>query len=88
MSVSMDDWAYDFVMGCTHFGKAFYILTIIDELSRECLGITGARSMKTEDVMTVLVNLLSAEDNQTSSGQTTVQNSERKRSEGGLQTSE
>lgn len=50
-------WAYDFVMGRTHDGKAFRMLTIIDEFTRECLGIPVARSIKNEDVMHVLADL-------------------------------
>ena len=30
-------WSYDFVMARTHDGKAFRLLTIIDEYTRECL---------------------------------------------------
>jgi transposase InsO family protein len=30
-------WSYDFVMERTHDGKAFRLLTIIDEYTRECL---------------------------------------------------
>jgi len=38
-------WAYDFVMGRTHDGKAFRMLTVIDEFTRECLAIPVARSI-------------------------------------------
>ena len=32
-------WSYNFVMARTHDGKAFRMLTIIDEYTRECLAI-------------------------------------------------
>ena len=35
-------WSYDFVMDRTHDGRAFCMLTVIDEYSRECLAITRA----------------------------------------------
>lgn len=50
-------WAYDFVMARTHDGKAFRMLTVIDEFTRECLAIKVARRMKNEDVMHVLADL-------------------------------
>ena len=34
-------WAYDFVMARTHDGRAFRMLTIIDEYTRECLQSTS-----------------------------------------------
>lgn len=50
-------WAYDFVMGRTHDGKAYRMLTVIDEFTRECLAIHVARRMCNEDVMHVLADL-------------------------------
>ena len=44
-------WAYDFVMARTHDGKAFRMLTVIDEYSRECLAITVARRLRSDDVL-------------------------------------
>jgi len=44
-------WSYDFVVARTHDGKAFRILTIIDEFTRECLAIDVARKLKSEDVL-------------------------------------
>ena len=44
-------WSYDFVMARTHEGKAFRMLTIIDEFTRECLAIEVARKLKSEDVL-------------------------------------
>ena len=50
-------WSYDFVTARTHEGKAFRMLTVIDEFTRECLAIEVARSLKTEDVMHCLADL-------------------------------
>lgn len=50
-------WAYDFVHDRTHEGKAFKILTIIDEYSRECLALKVARKLKSTDVLEVLSDL-------------------------------
>jgi putative transposase len=50
-------WAYDFVEGRTHDGRKFRILTIIDEASRECLGLIVARQLKHEDVLAALADL-------------------------------
>ena len=35
-------WSYDFMHARTHDGRAFRLLTIIDEHSRECLAIKAA----------------------------------------------
>ena len=37
-------WSYDFVQARTHDGRAFRMLTIVDEFTRECLAIDVARS--------------------------------------------
>lgn len=50
-------WAYDFVMDRTHDGKAFRMLTVIDEFTRECLAIHVARSLKHDDVLACLTDL-------------------------------
>jgi len=50
-------WAYDFVMDRTDDGKAFRMLTVIDEFSRECLAIEVERQLKSEDVLHVLTGL-------------------------------
>ena len=50
-------WAYDFVMARTHDGKAFRMLTIIDEYTRECLAIDVARRLRSDDVLYRLVEL-------------------------------
>ncbi len=44
-------WAYDFVQARTHDGRAFRMLTIVDEYTRECLAIDVARRLRSEDVL-------------------------------------
>ena len=51
-------WAYDFVMDRTHDGKAFRMLVVIDEYTRECLDIRVDRSLKSNDVIEVLADLM------------------------------
>ena len=53
-------WAYDFVEGRTHDGRRFRILTIIDEVSGECLALIVARQLKHEDVLAALAELFIA----------------------------
>lgn len=50
-------WAYDFVEGRTHDGRKFRILTIIDEVSRECLALLVQRRIKNGDVLAILADL-------------------------------
>jgi putative transposase len=50
-------WSYDFVMDRTSGGKAFRMLTIIDEYTRECLGILVQRSITSQDVLDELYRL-------------------------------
>lgn len=50
-------WAYDFVHDRTHDGRAFRMLTIIDEYSRECLAVVTKRKLKSGDVLEALENL-------------------------------
>ena len=50
-------WAYDFVHDRTHDGKAFKILTVIDEYTRECLALKVDRKLKSSDVLEVLSDL-------------------------------
>jgi len=50
-------WAYDFVQARTHDGRAFRMLTVIDEFSRECLAIEVARHIHSDDVLHVLTEL-------------------------------
>lgn len=50
-------WAYDFVMDRTHDGRAFRMLTIIDEYTRECLDIVVDRKLRSTDVIESLAEL-------------------------------
>ncbi len=50
-------WAYDFVLARTHDGRAFRMLTVIDEFTRECLAIEVARRLRSDDVLHVLTDL-------------------------------
>ena len=50
-------WAYDFVQARTHDGRAFRMLTIIDEYSRECWAILVARRLRSDDVLHLLADL-------------------------------
>ena len=50
-------WSYDFVMARTHNGRAFRLLTLIDEYTRECLAIDVARKLNHEDVLERLTHL-------------------------------
>jgi len=50
-------WSYDFVHGRTHDGRAFRILNIIDEFTRECLTIKVARRLRSKDVLEALGTL-------------------------------
>ena len=51
------DWSYDFMVDRTTDGRAFKILNIIDEFTRECLAILVARKIKTQDVIDLLFHL-------------------------------
>ncbi len=50
-------WAYDFVQARTHDGRAFRMLTVIDEFTRECLAIEVARKLRHDDVLACLTDL-------------------------------
>lgn len=50
-------WSYDFVHSRTHDGRAFRILNIIDEFTRECLAIKVARKLQSKDVLEALGKL-------------------------------
>ena len=51
-------WSYDFVADRTHDGRAFRMLTIIDEHMLECLAIHVQRRLRHDDVLAVLTELL------------------------------
>ena len=44
-------WSYDFVMARTSDGRAFRILVIIDEYTRECLSMLVQRHITSQDVL-------------------------------------
>jgi transposase InsO family protein len=50
-------WSYDFVQARTRDGRAFRMLNIIDEFTRECLAIDVARRLTSEDVLERLSDL-------------------------------
>ena len=50
-------WSYDFVMDRTHDGRAFRMLTVIDEYSRQCLAIRTERRQNQETVLETLADL-------------------------------
>ncbi len=50
-------WSYDFVMDRTSDGKAFRMLTILDEYTRKCLSILVKRSITSQNVLEELYNL-------------------------------
>lgn len=51
-------WAYDFVQARTHDGRAFRMLTVIDEHTRECLAIVTARRLRSMDVLEAIADLM------------------------------
>jgi len=50
-------WSYDFMIDRTANGRAFKILNIIDEYTRECLAALVAREIRNHDVIDLLFNL-------------------------------
>lgn len=50
-------WSYDFVADRTSEGRAFRMLVLIDEHSRECLAIDVSRKLSSEDVLERLSDL-------------------------------
>ena len=50
-------WSYDFVMDRTRDGRAFRMLTVIDEYTRECLAIRTERRQNQETVLETLSDL-------------------------------
>lgn len=51
-------WSYDFVTDRTSNGKAFRLLTILDEHTRECLAIKVGRKLTSYDVIDQLSELM------------------------------
>ena len=52
-----DVWSYDFVQDRTLDGRAFRMLVIVDEFTRECLTIRVARKLSSWDVIECLAEL-------------------------------
>lgn len=50
-------WSYDFVMDRTHEGKAFRMLTILDEFTKESLAIRVGRKLDASEVIHALADL-------------------------------
>jgi len=50
-------WSYDFVMARASDGRAFRILAILDEYTRECLAILVKRQISSQDVIDQLFEL-------------------------------
>ncbi|MEM9435284.1 MAG: IS3 family transposase, partial [Pseudomonadota bacterium] len=50
-------WSYDFVHHRTEDGRAFRMLNILDEYSRECLAIRVKRKLNSTDVIDALTDL-------------------------------
>jgi putative transposase len=50
-------WSYDFVHDRTHDGRAFRMLTVIDEYTRECLAIEVDRRLRSDDVLHCIAEL-------------------------------
>ena len=53
----MHVWSYDFIMDRTHDGRAFRMLAVIDEYTRECLAIEVARKLNSMNVIECLGDL-------------------------------
>lgn len=51
-------WSYDFVKDRTHDGRAYRMLTVIDEFTRECLAIRVGRRLDSTDVLDCLADLM------------------------------
>ena len=51
-------WSYDFMIARTANGRAFKILTVIDEYTRECLAILVERRITSDHVIDQLFNLI------------------------------
>ena len=50
-------WSYDFMTERTHDGRAFRILNIIDEYTRDCLDMTVERKITAHQVIERLAHL-------------------------------
>ena len=53
-------WSYDFVHDRTSDGRAFRMLNMIDEYTRECLAIVVARKFTAQDVLDLMADLFAS----------------------------
>ncbi len=51
-------WSYDFISDATANGRSVRILSVIDEYTRECLVLRGARSFPARIVVKVLEEVI------------------------------
>jgi len=51
-------WCYDFLFVRTEHGETLKILVVLDEFSRECLGIKVDRKLKSKDVVATLEEIM------------------------------
>lgn len=51
-------WSYDFVAARTSDGRAFRMLAVLDEYTRECLALRVERRLTSEDVIDQLFQLI------------------------------
>lgn len=71
-------WSYDFVQDRTHDGRAYRILNIIDEFTKEALMIRVDRKLNSTDVVDALTDLFMPHAGRPSSfGPTMARNSSR-----------
>jgi putative transposase len=54
----VNQWSYDFVSAMTHDGRTIRMLTMIDEYTRECLGIRVARRLGSYEVIEALADVM------------------------------
>jgi putative transposase len=50
-------WSYDFLHERTHEGKAYRVLVVVDEYTRECLALEVGRKLNSEDVLATLARV-------------------------------
>ena len=51
-------WSYDFVSAMTHDGRTLRLLVLIDEYTRECLAISVARRLGSNEVIETLAEVM------------------------------
>jgi hypothetical protein len=79
-------WSYDFMHSRTRDGRAFRLLTLIDEYGRECLSIDVGRKLNSQHVLDRLSELFVSGGLPTTFAVTTARNSPRGRSAAGSNT--